>query len=283
MQGMSETSWIDHMHERLRALLPSETLTIGELYEEVKTEISLHHLHHAMREANRWNRKKDAEGNPVPVGNEKAVWMYCLHHLRILRIENLDNRGPGQGHYWRYSDRVRLKPVDGKACPKCGGPVIKLRGGAGVRREEKRFACQLCDNPLTPPARVAIEALEPLPPLPVEQAPPPNHRTVGPFTLLPGMPDADELFRNRVISGQLVLQINATDRRQAARALRDLIPMAKAMSINALAQRIEAAHDNLTAVMRSFGVSRGKDLVELIERRDRYNKMRALDPPPYRP
>src|SRR5262245_7224759 len=109
--GVARVSWQARIYERFRAA-PDEWISLGELFEEVKLDIPLHYAtRHALR--------VQAPNSPM-VSGDKAQWLFFTQVVSKIGVERL-----GEGRFWAYGNRVRLRHVVGRLCEKCAGPVVK--------------------------------------------------------------------------------------------------------------------------------------------------------------
>lgn len=121
---------------------------IGALFEAVEAEIP---LHLAMRVA-----MQPGRGRTELPTNSEARWVKFLNGLSAIGVETSGERGA-----FKWQDEVRLRYVADRACPQCGGPVIK----AGWQARHT-VACLACDSPAPVPVEVPAVPAPPRPPAP---------------------------------------------------------------------------------------------------------------------
>jgi hypothetical protein len=131
---------------------------LGRLFEQFEQQIPLHH-------ATRYVMHPARGHSELPI-NGQARWLYFLSVLATISVET-----DGAAHSRQWNDRVRLRHVANRACPDCGGPVIKQTWTARTR-----FTCLACEQAKRP--AIVTEAPRPSsdapPMLPAPPLPPPS-------------------------------------------------------------------------------------------------------------
>jgi hypothetical protein len=244
---MREETWTEQLDLRLRS--SDQWFTVGDLFDEFRLQMP---PHHAIRFV--MVRKKDQEAIPDA---EEAKWRYFCHALRQFRVEyqsGSDRRIVKR--WWAYHDLVRLSHVEGIACLKCGGPVVKMR------RKIKLIECLRCRNWVEPkPAETT--PIEPvLTPQPPALSPPP--------VVVPVQPPEPEFIG----PAPFYYGVQVIDRRRAARWLKSVLPFC-AVSINSLERQLLQNGDDIDAVFHRYGVHEPKEVRYLASRRRR---LEELDP-----
>ena len=106
-------SWQAEVYMWLRQAPGERWMYLGELFERVRVKIP---LHYAMRNAVRLSHKPDV----LPGDGDHAQWQYFKSMLHRMNVEHAG----GPSKRWQCGDRVRLRWIDGRACERCGGPVV---------------------------------------------------------------------------------------------------------------------------------------------------------------
>lgn len=217
-------SWQKHVFQRLREAPDERWLCMGDLFDEVRTQIP---LHFAMRHY--LNGRNSA---PIP-SNDRAQWLYFSHTVREMGIdrEGLPRRA-------RYSDRIRLRYVEDKSCESCHGPVIKASWS--LTTSVCCLACERRPQPMPQPKRPIIEGplLRPMEPQ---------------FVTIVTMPTDLVLTPGEKAKGGLEVRTQGlriiAHRRTLARELKPLLNV----SLNRLETELARHNDNINAVLALHG------------------------------